>query len=250
MLDKDHGGDKMKPIIGITAFAEDDLSSRLNAAYSKSIIEAGGVPLIIPLGIEEDVTQILSLTDGLLLSGGHDVHPFLFSAEPTPKLGKIHPERDAVELSLIEAASIRKMPIFGICRGIQMLNVAFGGTLYQDIVSEYHSKKLIKHTQQAARGVVTHHVHLTSDTLLTMIIEEEKIAVNSFHHQAINVAAEKLKVAAKSSDGIVEAVVHEDLPFCLAVQWHPEELAIAGDEASKKLFTAFVKASLKFKVEA
>ncbi len=250
MLDKDHGGDDMKPIIGITAFAEDDLSSRLNAAYSKSIIEAGGVPLIIPIGVEEDVAQILSLTDGLLLSGGHDVHPFLFGAEPTPKLGKIHPERDSVELSLIEAAAIRKMPIFGICRGIQMLNVAFGGTLYQDIDSEYHSKKLIKHTQQAARGVATHHVHLTPDTLLTTIIEEEKIAVNSFHHQAINVAAEKLKVAAKSSDGIVEAVVHEDLPFCLAVQWHPEELAIVGDETSKKLFTAFVKACLKFKVEA
>ncbi|MFB7155463.1 gamma-glutamyl-gamma-aminobutyrate hydrolase family protein [Lysinibacillus sp. NPDC056232] len=240
----------MKPIIGITAFVEDDLSSRLNAAYSKSIIEAGGIPLIIPLGVEEDVAQILSLTDGLLLSGGHDVHPFLFGAEPTPKLGKVHPERDSVELSLIEAAFIRKMPVFGICRGIQMLNVAFGGTVYQDIESEYHSRKLIKHMQQAARGVTTHHVHLTPDTLLTTMIDEEKIAVNSFHHQAINVVAEKLKVVAKSSDGIIEAVVHEDLPFCLAVQWHPEELAIAGDEVSKKLFTAFVKASLKFKIEA
>ncbi|MDM5247081.1 MULTISPECIES: gamma-glutamyl-gamma-aminobutyrate hydrolase family protein [unclassified Lysinibacillus] len=240
----------MKSVIGITAFAEDDLSSRLNAAYSKSVIEAGGIPLIIPLGVEEDVAQILSLTDGLLLSGGHDVHPFRFGAEPTPKLGKVHPERDSVELALIEAAYIRKMPIFGICRGIQMLNVAFGGTIYQDIESEYHSRKLLKHMQQAARGVATHYVHVTPDTLLTTIIEEEKIAVNSFHHQALNIVAEKLKVVAKSSDGIVEAVVHEDLPFCLGVQWHPEELAMAGDEASKKLFSAFVKASLKFKVEA
>jgi len=250
MQAKDHGGDRMKPIIGITAFAEDDLSSRLNAAYSKSIMEAGGVPLIIPIGVEEDVAQILSLTDGLLLSGGYDVHPFLFDAEPTPKLGKVHPERDAVELALIHAASIRKMLILGICRGLQILNVAFGGTVYQDIESEYHSKKLIKHVQQAARGVTTHYVNLSPDTLLKTIIEEEKIAVNSFHHQAINVVAEKLKVVAKSSDGIVEAVVHDDLPFCLAVQWHPEELAIAGDEVSKKLFAAFVKASLKFKVEA
>ncbi|KOS62793.1 gamma-glutamyl-gamma-aminobutyrate hydrolase family protein [Lysinibacillus agricola] len=240
----------MKPVIGITAFVEDDLSSRLNEAYSKSVIEAGGIPLIIPLGVEEDVVQILSLTDGLLLSGGYDVHPFLFGAEPTPKLGKVHPERDSVELALIEAAYIRKMPIFGICRGIQMLNVALGGTLYQDMESEYHSSKLIKHLQQAARGVATHYVSLTPDTLLRTIIEEEKIAVNSFHHQAVNVVAEKLKVAAKSSDGIVEAVVHEDLPFCLAVQWHPEEQAMAGDEVSKKLFTAFVKASLMFKVEA
>ncbi|WP_223552973.1 MULTISPECIES: gamma-glutamyl-gamma-aminobutyrate hydrolase family protein [Lysinibacillus] len=240
----------MKPVIGITAFVEDDLSSRLNAAYSKSVIEAGGIPLIIPLGIEEDVAQILSLTDGLLLSGGYDVHPFLFGAEPTPKLGKVHPERDSVELALIEAAFIRQMPIFGICRGMQILNVALGGTVYQDIDSEYHSSKLLKHKQQAARGVATHYVHVTPDTLLKTIIEEAQIAVNSFHHQAVNVVSEKMKVAAKSSDGIVEAVVHEDLPFCLGVQWHPEELAIVGDGGSKKLFTAFVRASLKFKVEA
>ncbi|MFJ8458748.1 gamma-glutamyl-gamma-aminobutyrate hydrolase family protein [Lysinibacillus xylanilyticus] len=240
----------MKPVIGITAFVEDDLSSRLNAAYSKSVIEAGGIPLIIPLGVEEDVAQILSLTDGLLLSGGYDVHPFLFGAEPTPKLGKVHPERDSVELALIEAAFIRQMPIFGICRGMQILNVALGGTVYQDIDSEYHSSKLLKHKQQAARGVATHYVHVTPDSLLKMIIEEAQIAVNSFHHQAVNVVAEKMKVAAKSSDGIVEAVVHEDLPFCLGVQWHPEELAIVEDEGSKKLFTAFVRASLKFKVEA
>ncbi|WP_068983041.1 gamma-glutamyl-gamma-aminobutyrate hydrolase family protein [Lysinibacillus xylanilyticus] len=240
----------MKPVIGITAFVEDDLSSRLNAAYSKSVIEAGGIPLIIPLGIEKDVAQILSLTDGLLLSGGYDVHPFLFGAEPTPKLGKVHPERDSVELALIEAAFIRQMPIFGICRGMQILNVALGGTVYQDIDSEYHSSKLLKHKQQAARGVATHYVHVTPDTLLKTIIEEAQIAVNSFHHQAVNVVSEKMKVAAKSSDGIVEAVVHEDLPFCLGVQWHPEELAIVGDGGSKKLFTAFVRASLKFKVEA
>jgi len=95
-------GNQVKPIIGITAFVEDDLSAHLNAAYSKSVIEAGGIPLIIPLGVEEDAAQILALTDGLLLSGGYDVHPFLFGAEPSPKLGKIHPARDAVELALIE----------------------------------------------------------------------------------------------------------------------------------------------------
>ncbi|MFJ7406941.1 MULTISPECIES: gamma-glutamyl-gamma-aminobutyrate hydrolase family protein [unclassified Lysinibacillus] len=239
----------MKPIIGITAFAEDDLSSRLNVAYSRSVIKAGGIPLIIPLGVEEDVAQILSLTDGLLLSGGHDVHPFEFGAEPLPKLGQIHPERDKVELALINAAFTRKMPIFGICRGMQILNVALGGTLYQDVDSEYHSSRLLKHTQQAARGVATHYVQLTPDTLLKSIIEEEKIAVNSFHHQAVNVLAEKLIVAAKSSDGLVEAFVHEDYPFCLAVQWHPEEQAVVGDLAAEKLFAAFTEESLKYKRE-
>ena len=240
----------MKPIIGITAFAEDDLSSRLNVAYSKSVIEAGGIPLIIPLGVEEDAAQILSMTDGLLLSGGHDVHPFEFGAEPLPKLGQIHPERDKVELALLQAGFLRNMPIFGICRGMQVLNVALGGTLYQDIDSEYHSSKLLKHAQQAARGVATHYVQITPDTLLKSIVEEEKIAVNSFHHQAVNVLAEKLLVAAKSSDGLIEAIVHEEFPFCVAVQWHPEEQAIVGDSPSQKLFSAFVEASLKYKREA
>ncbi|MGE7092989.1 gamma-glutamyl-gamma-aminobutyrate hydrolase family protein [Lysinibacillus sp. NPDC048646] len=240
----------MKPVIGITAFAEDDLSSRLNVAYCKSIIEAGGIPLIIPLEVDKDVAQILSLTDGLLLSGGYDVHPFHFGAEPSTGLGQIQPERDTLELALINAALIRQMPIFGICRGIQMLNIALGGTLYQDMESEYHSSKLLKHMQQAARGVATHNVNIVSDNLLKTIVEEDRIAVNSMHHQAINVLAEKLNVVAKSSDGIVEAVVHDTLPFCLAVQWHPEEQAIVGDETAKKLFTAFIKASLKYKREA
>lgn len=243
-------GNQVKPIIGITAFVEDDLSAHLNAAYSKSIIEAGGIPLIIPLGVEEDAEQILALTDGLLLSGGYDVHPFLFGVDPSPKLGKIHPARDAVELALIEAAFLRKMPIFGICRGIQILNVALGGTLYQDIDSDHYSTKLIKHMQQAGRSVATHYVQIIAENLLATILEQEKIAVNSFHHQSVNVLAENLKVAAKSSDGIIEAVVHEELPFCLAVQWHPEELAIAGDPHAQKLFAAFIEASIKFKKEA
>lgn len=112
------------------------------------------------------MAQILSLTDGLLLSGGYDVHPFHFGAEPSPGLGQLQPERDTLELALINAALIRQMPIFGICRGIQMLNIALGGTLYQDIDSEYHSSKLLKHMQQAARGVATHYVNIVPDNLL------------------------------------------------------------------------------------
>lgn len=240
----------MKPIIAITACAEDDLSSRLNKAYSKSVLDAGGIPIIIPLDVEADVEQILAISDGLLLSGGHDVHPFHFGAEPSPKLGQIYPERDAVELALTNAAITRKMPIFGICRGIQLLNVALGGTLYQDIETEFKSRNLLKHTQQAARGVATHYVTIGHDNVLMDIIEQGQIGVNSYHHQAINVLAQKLLVAAKSSDGIIEAVVHESLPFCLAVQWHPEEQALAGDDIAKKLFKAFVDASMKFKRES
>lgn len=240
----------MKPIIAITACAEDDLSSRLNVAYSKSIVEAGGIPMIIPLGVEADIAQILSISDGLLLSGGNDVHPFHFGAEPTPQSGGIIPERDTVELALTNAAMTRQMPILGICRGLQVLNVALGGTLYQDIDSDYQSNKLLKHRQLAARGVATHYVQIGADNVLMTIMGKEQIAVNSFHHQAIHVLAETLNVAAKSSDGIVEAVVHETLPFCLGVQWHPEEQAIVGDEEARKLFTAFIEASLKFKKEA
>ncbi|MFJ7952456.1 gamma-glutamyl-gamma-aminobutyrate hydrolase family protein [Lysinibacillus sp. NPDC096418] len=239
----------MKPVIAITACAEDDLSSRLNAAYSKSILEAGGIPIIVPFGVDEDVSQVLSIADGLLLSGGHDVHPFYFGAEPSPKLGQIYPERDMVELALTNRAIEREMPIFGICRGIQLLNVALGGTLYQDIDSEVQSNKLLKHAQQAARGVATHYVNIDEGNLLMKIIEQKQLAVNSYHHQAINVLAESLNVVATSSDGIIEAVAHEALPFCLGVQWHPEELAIAGNEAAKQLFKAFVEASKAYKTK-
>lgn len=235
-----------KPIIAITAWAEDDLSSRLNKAYSKSVLDAGGIPIIIPLGVEADVEQILMIADGLLLSGGHDVHPFHFGAEPSPKLGQIHPERDAVELALTNMAITREMPIFGICRGIQLLNVALGGTLYQDIESEYKNTALLKHTQQAARGVATHYVTVEPNDL----IEEGLLAVNSFHHQAICKLGQNLSVVAKSSDGIIEAVAHDFHPFCLAVQWHPEEQALVGDEVAKKLFQAFIEASRKFKQES
>ena len=233
-----------KPIIAITACAEDDLSSRLNRAYSESVREAGGIPIIIPLGVEADVEQILMVADGLLLSGGHDVHPFLFGTEPSPKLGKIHPERDTVELALTNAALIKGVPILGICRGIQLLNVALGGTLYQDVESEYRQSPL-KHSQQAARGVATHYVTVEPNDLL----EEGQLAVNSFHHQAILQLAPNLTVVAKSSDGIIEAVMHDAHPFCLAVQWHPEEQAVVGDEAAIKLFKAFIGASRKFKLK-
>lgn len=244
-MKKDLWGDGMqKPIIAITACAEDDLSSRLNRAYSKSILDAGGIPLIIPLEVEADVEQILMIADGLLLSGGHDVHPFHFGAEPSPKLGQIHPERDAVELALTNVTLAKGMPILGICRGIQLLNVALGGTLYQDIESEYQQMAL-KHTQQAARGVATHNVTVEPNDFL----EEGQLAVNSFHHQAIRQLAPNLSVLAKSSDGIIEAVVHDSHPFCIAVQWHPEEQALVGDEAAIRLFQAFINASRKFKQE-
>ncbi|MEK5231272.1 gamma-glutamyl-gamma-aminobutyrate hydrolase family protein [Lysinibacillus sp. FSL K6-0232] len=237
----------MKPIIGITAFVDDSLSSQLNAAYSKSIIEAGGIPLIIPIGVEQDVAEILALTDGLLLSGGHDIHPFLFGEDPSPNIGKVHPARDAVEVALIEEAITRKMPIFGICRGLQILNVALGGTLYQDIDSDYAGTKLLQHAQQSDRMVATHYVQIAANNLLMDIIGQEKIAVNSLHHQAVKILADNCQAAALSSDGIVEAMVYKELPFCLAVQWHPEELATVGDQHALKLFSAFIEASLKFK---
>ncbi|MEG0258617.1 MAG: gamma-glutamyl-gamma-aminobutyrate hydrolase family protein [Lysinibacillus sp.] len=232
----------MKPVIALTMFVEDDLSVRLNAAYSKCVVEAGGIPLLVPLGVDADVKQILTLVDGLLLTGGHDIHPFIFGEEPRPKLGKICPERDAVEILLTQEAISRKKPIFGICRGQQLLNVALGGSLYQDIEAEHVSSRPLMHTQVSARAVKTHYVTFSNDNLLKQIVGEEKIAVNSFHHQSVKIIADTLNVAAKSSDGVIEALVHETLPFCLSVQWHPEELAIAGDEVSKKLFKAFVEA--------
>ena len=230
----------MKPIIGVTMTTNNGQYC-INEAYVKSIIQAGGIPVNIPFGVESDVEQLLEGMDGLLLTGGVDVHPHFFDEEPHIKIGHIMLERDEVELELTEAALKKRMPIFGICRGIQLLNVALGGNLYQDINSQYEQTPIL-HQQNARRREASHYIEITKGSQLHEIIGKEKIAVNSFHHQAIKDVPEIFMITAKASDGIVEAIEMKDYPFCVAVQWHPEEMAIAEDEHAKKLFKAFVDA--------
>lgn len=233
----------MKPIIGVTMTMSKGQYA-INEAYVKSIIQAGGIPLMIPLGVEKDALEIIDKIDGLLLTGGVDVHPHFFNEEPHPRLGDVMLERDQVELKLSEAALERKIPIFGICRGIQLLNVVVGGTLYQDMPSQYEGT-LILHQQKAKRREVCHYIDIKKGSLLAEIVGKEKLAVNSFHHQALKDVPEIFTITAQSSDGIIEAIEMKDYPFCLAVQWHPEEMAIANEEYSLRLFSAFIDACCK-----
>lgn len=229
------------PVIGVTTFISSD-GLRLPENYSIAISGEKGVPVI--LAKVEDETLIrkqIESIDGLLLSGGDDVEPKFFGENPHQKMGAIEPGRDLYEMKLIEYALAANKPILGICRGAQILNVQQGGTLYQDIYSQ-HGDVTIKHNQDAAKDYLSHSVSISEGTKLHEIIGETEIRTNSFHHQANKHNAEKFIISATSEDGIIEAIESTEHDFVLGVQWHPEGTYLA-DEASQKIFKAFLKAA-------
>ena len=178
------------------------------------------------------------MVDGLLLSGGQDVAPKNYGEEPTPKLGDIFPERDDFEYALLKAALEAKKPILGICRGLQIINTYFNGSLYQDL--SYIGTEVLKHNQVNSPSMVTHSVTLDKSSKLFDIFGEEKIRVNSFHHQAVKKVGDGLAISAKAPDGVIEAIEKTDYPFLVAVQWHPEMLHLTV-EMMNKLFIRFIK---------
>ena len=176
--------DIYKPIIGISAGIDDEKNG-IGRSYVKSVLNAGGIPVILPVTDEPTAIQgILDKLDGIIMSGGGDIHPALFGEEPLPGLGNVSIERDISDLILLYLAVKKNIPVLGICRGIQLINVAFGGTLYQDLPSEY-IKKLIMHNQTMPRDVKCHTIAIDSKSHLFDILKTENLAVNSFHHQSI-----------------------------------------------------------------
>lgn len=229
----------MKPFIGVTAMAEDNLTV-LKHDYANSILQSGGIPLTIPFKCSDtDIGQILKAMDGLLLTGGPDVDPDYYGEEPLPALDKISPERDRLEIALTVQAIQQNKPIFAICRGMQVLNVAMGGSLYQDIHTQ-HGSPLLQHRQKAPRDHLSHQVSVVEQSLLHRIAGRARFKVNSFHHQAVKKAAPGFQVAATASDGIIEAIESSEHLFVLGVQWHPEDTA-AVDTVSRRLFDRFVE---------
>ena len=227
----------MSPIIGITMHPSEG-RQQINNSYIESIIQAGGIPLCIPI-IQQGINEVLSKVDGLLLIGGYDVNPKYFDEHPHPKVGRIETNRDESDFALLQEALNLNMPVFAVCRGLQVLNVLFGGSLYQDIPSQVDGA--MQHTQNSSRHEKVHAITVYEDTKLHSIVGEH-IMTNSFHHQSVKALGEGLVISATTNDGIVEAIEHPNYTFCLGVQWHPEELAIHGDNPSKKLFEAFVTA--------
>lgn len=211
----------MLPVIGVTLPYENERDRYfLPKAYAASIEAAGGMPILLTNLEEPVINHIVSLLDGVLLTGGSDVDPRYFDEEPLPQTGEITPERDEFEIKLSKLVLKRNIPILAICRGIQVLNIAAGGTIYQDINSQY--MKPIKHNQKAPRWYGTHKINIGYNTKLYDILGVDNLRVNSFHHQAIKNTAKNFIVNAKSSDGIIEGIESVAHKFALGVQWHPE----------------------------
>lgn len=213
-----------KPLIGISGnFNAENGQTLLSMAYVKAVFEAGGCPVVLPpCGVDQSMmADTLDRLDALLFSGGGDFTPEYLEEDALPQISSLCPERDAYEFPLIKLAFARQMPILGICRGEQLLNLAMGGTIFQDLPSQ-KGTLLEAHSQSAPRDEVVHAVEVNRDSLLAQILGEESFKVNSFHHQAVKRVAEGLKAVAFSADGVVEAVESDCFRPVLGVQWHPE----------------------------
>jgi putative glutamine amidotransferase len=209
-------------------------------AYVDCLVRAGAAPVFLP-SVEDDgyISAALAALDGVLLTGGDDADPALYGEKPHPKLGSVDELKGCFEVPLVRGALATGLPIFGICGGIQILNVACGGTLHQDIAACTGST--LQHKADQAQPRPSHGIEITAGTRLHAILGAERLVVNSTHHQALNKLGDGLAVTARAPDGIVEAVERPGDPFVFGVQFHPERLA-AHEPVFQRLFDAFVEA--------
>lgn len=237
----------MKPIIGITTYQSKNLHGQptvvLMQSYIDAIMQAGGVPVLIPSMIAEDGWDALySRLDGILFSGGGDIALEHFSGDSHPRIDDVEPERDSVELKMLNAAASDGKPMLGICRGCQVMNVALGGTLYTHIPDQLPNA--LDHAYPGnKRTILVHEVKLEEGTHIAEVMGEPIVKVNSLHHQGLKDIAPSLRVTGYAPDGLVEAVELPDHPFAIAVQWHPEWLT--DQESTRNLFRKFVEAAGK-----
>jgi len=227
----------MRPVIGLThSLHLDEDTLHLPTSYVQSVIAAGGTPLVLPATRDVSVIhQYLNIVDGVLFAGGDDVNPLHYGENTLRQCGDICPPRDEYEMALCREAVGRRIPVLGICRGIQLINVALGGTLYQDLPSQKSDS--IAHSQKQKSQYASHAVSISDGSRLHRIFSSGSLMVNTFHHQAVKQPADRLTVTAKAPDGVIEAVEMSDHPFFLAVQWHPERM-----QEHMNLFRAFVEA--------
>jgi putative glutamine amidotransferase len=236
------------PLIGITtSLTVDKVPERayVNISYIRAVQDAGGIPRLLPPHLTADVQAALwERLDGLVLTGGGDIDPARFEQPRHPKTDDVAPARDELELGLTRRALDEDVPLFAICRGLQVLNVALGGTLVQDLASERPGS--LQHSQREPRHEPTHVVKVMGEgTRLGRVLGSLEVSVNSMHHQAIDRLGFGLREVAWAPDGVIEGVeMPGDDHFVLGVQWHPEEL-VGHDQAARNLFTALVEAARK-----
>lgn len=212
----------------------------IHQAYVQSILQAGGTPFLIPYQPPEHLLNILPNLHGLVLTGGVDVDPIHFGEQPLPGCGEINPYRDEMDLFLARFALEQDLPLLAICRGAQVLNVAAGGTLIQDIPTQVAEP--LKHWQNAPNWYATHGVEIEPGSLLEDIVGATALRVNSYHHQAIHWLGSDLEVSARAADGVVEAVEARGRRFVLGLQWHPE-LMVGHCGSALAIFRRFVEAA-------
>jgi putative glutamine amidotransferase len=236
----------MTPAIGITCstIVLGDMAGvsrfAIPAYYAECVEEAGGLPVILPNLKAESAAAHLARVDGLVLSGGVDIDPFRYGQEPMPDLGKVDQVRDAFEIELVRGARAAGTPVLAICRGIQVMNVAFGGTLLQHIPKQV--KNPSRHDQKTIQpDADAHGLRIEPGTRLHAIAGVEETRVNTFHHQAVDRVADGFVVSARALDGVVEGIEDPDHPHLVGVQWHPERRP--ADELTRKLFASVVEAA-------
>ncbi len=257
-----------RPLIGVTASSRSGwrwLEQALNHEqdvvwrdYAAGVAAAGGLPVLLPCvagasaepdhGDADLVAATVARLDGLLLTGGTDVDPSRYGEEPHVRLGEVDPAKDALEFAAVAAGRGRRLPIFGICRGLQVLTVAFGGALYQDLPSQVEG--LVSHRQQMDPRLPSHTVTVEAGSRLAAVVGRAgPLRVNSYHHQAVKRVPDGFRVSALAPDGVVEAIEATDPRggFVLGVQWHPEALW-RRDEAAHRLFRALVDEASAFQV--
>jgi putative glutamine amidotransferase len=229
------------PPVAVTATTEiirEALRVRVNAAYTVSIRGAGMLPIVLPVLDPSDAGTALDGVAGLVLTGGEDVNPARYGASPHPELGDTHDGRDAFEAALVQEARARALPTLAICRGMQILNVALGGTLVQDIPTQW--KDPIVHDGDWARTARVHEVDVIPGSRLARALGTARPVVNSMHHQAVGTVAPSLATVARAPDGIVEGVEWPtDDWWMVGVQWHPEELTASPEPWDRALLAAF-----------
>lgn len=237
------------PLIGVSGSIDaEETRHFILRDYLRAILASGGLPVLLSPDLSGGMLEsCLDRLDGLLLAGGNDVAPALFGEDPIEALGEVNPLRDAFEMHLVRMAAQRALPVLGICRGVQVMAAALGGSLWQDLPAQFRTadgRPPIGHRQTSPGRYASHAVRVTPDTLLSRTVGAEELKVNSFHHQAVRSPGPALRVCAAAPDGVAEAVEHPALPFFLGVQWHPER-TYTDDPASAALFAALVRAARK-----
>lgn len=233
----------MKPFIGVIPLYDDERQSLwMYPGYMEIIRLAGGIPLMLPIECGTDIDALYSRFDGFLFTGGHDVSPHIYGEQTMEVCGGICAERDALESEIFERAYRDDKPIFGICRGIQLINALTGGTLYQDLPTQYQSG--VNHVMKAPYDRVQHTVRIERGTLLADVFGAGDTGVNSYHHQAVKTVGSETEIAAYSEDGLAEALRIKTRRFIYAVQWHPE-FSYKRDTKQLQLVRAFVDACRK-----